>query len=364
MKVLSAPIPFLKDTIMHYYQFILGCQQNYADGEKIAAILDSLGYEPSEDKAADLIVIIACSVRQKAVDRIWGMINNWRKQNPSRKYILCGCVIDNDKKKIQSDVDLILDSREIGQLPKYLKDLKMPYRQSGEISRKPVSEIGYVSIGVGCNNFCSYCAVPYARGREEYFAVDQIISETKDLVSKGCKEIMLLAQNVNSYKSEYIGKVYSFPDLLQEIDNIDGDFQISFLSPHPKDTSDELIEIIAKLKKVKKEIHLPLQSGDDEILKKMNRHYTGVQYLELVKKIRRKIPNVFLSTDIIVGFPTETEEQFQNTLKIVKAAKFDKAYVSQYSSRKGTVATKIYPDDVSKDEKKRRWKLLDDLINH
>lgn len=347
---------------MKYFLFILGCQQNYADAEKISAILHSLGYAESSEKDSDLIIIIACSVRQKAVDRIWGKISKDKKK--TKKYILCGCVLEADKKKLSPKIDLVLDSKNICDLPQYLKEINLPSEQLFEVERNPKNKIGYVSIGVGCNNFCSYCAVPHTRGREIYFNPDDIINETKHLVTKGCEEIMLLAQNVNSYKSiDEKGMEVNFVDLLKKINSIEENFNISFLSPHPKDTSDELIDAIANLKKIKKEIHLPLQSGDDEILKKMNRHYTSEHFLNLIQKLRTKISNIHISTDIIVGFPSETDEQFSNTLNVCKIAEFNKVYVSQYSPRKGTTSEKLFIDDISRETKKTRWEAINNLIN-
>jgi tRNA-2-methylthio-N6-dimethylallyladenosine synthase len=231
----------------------------------------------------------------------------------------------------------------------------------------------------GCNNFCSYCVVPYTRGREKSRPAETIIKEVKYLARNGCKEILLLGQNVNSYSStDYSlqttakksreavvrsrSAVVNFPRLLRLINDIPGNFIIKFISSHPKDMSDELINAIAECWKVSKEIHLPIQSGDNTILRKMNRHYTVAHYKKLVKKIRRKIPNAVISTDVIVGFPGETKKQFENTVKLFKELKFAKAYVSMYSPRPGTMAYKL-EDNVPYAEKKHRWLILDKIAN-
>jgi tRNA-2-methylthio-N6-dimethylallyladenosine synthase len=215
-------------------------------------------------------------------------------------------------------------------------------------------QAGYVPIMTGCNNFCTYCVVPYTRGREKSRPAKEIIREVKKLVKKSYKEIWLLGQNVNSYPN--------FPDLLRKINALPGDFKIHFMSSHPKDFSDDLIKAIGECKKVSKEIHLPVQSGNNEILKKMNRPYTVNHYKKLVRKIRKAIPDIKLSTDVIVGFPGETKKQFQDTVKLFKEIKFDKAYISRYSPRPGTPASKL-KDNVAPLEKKRRWKILDEIAN-
>lgn len=306
---------------------------NESDSERITAFLERRGYERAENmEVADLVVINACSVRQTAIDRIFGLKKKFKKINA--KKILTGCVLKSDKKKFEEFFDEIKNIEEFYQAP--VKSSLIP-------------------IMTGCDNFCTYCVVPYTRGREESRPVDKIIAEIKDSVSNGCKEITLLGQNVNSYK-------YGFAELLEKINDLAGNFKIKFLTSHPKDFSDELIDVIAKSKKIAKEIHLPVQSGDDEILTKMNRGYTVKQYKNLIKKIRKKIPRVKISTDVIVGFPGETKKQFENTVKLFKEIKFDKAYINKYSTRVGTAAAR-FKDDIPLEEKKRRWKILDDTVN-
>ena len=326
---------------MKYCLITYGCQMNKSDSERLAAVLDKSGHKPAaEIKIADLIVLNACSVRQSAIDRIYGKINQIQKLKKKPKIILTGCLLETDKRKFEGKVDEIWDIVDFDLIPKY---------QPGEQA--------YVPIMTGCNNFCSYCVVPYTRGREKSRPVEKIIKEVKSLIKKGYKEIMLLGQNVNSYKSQAI----NFTKLLKILNDLAGNFQLSFLTSHPKDMSDELINIIANSEKVAKEIHLPAQSGDNTILKKMNRHYTVSHYKNLIKKIRRKIPNTKISTDVIVGFPGETKKQFQNTVKLFKEIKFDKAYIAKYSPRLGTAAAKL-KDGVSQKEKKRRWRILEEIV--
>ena len=236
----------------------------------------------------------------------------------------------------------------------------------------------YVPIMTGCNNFCSYCAVPYTRGREKSRPANEIIAEVKSLIKNGAKEIMLLGQNVNSYKSstDYRpqttakntavvrsrSSVVNFATLLKTINSLPGSFRLSFLTSHPKDMSDDLIKTMAECEKLVKELHLPIQNGDDTILYKMNRRYTAAHYKDLVKKIRQAIPDIKISTDIIIGFPGETKNQFENTVKLCKQINFDKAFIAKYSPRPGTAAARL-KDNVPAEEKKRRWRILDTLIN-
>lgn len=315
---------------------------NFSDSERITNFLKDKGYKSAPDmEGADLIVVNACSVRQTAIDRILGLkpkIRNLKLQNPNIKFILTGCVLKSDKRKFEEFFDEILDIKEF----------------LGNNYLSILCSSTFIPIMTGCNNFCSYCVVPYVRGREMSRPVDEIIKEVKNLIKKGCKEITLLGQNVNSYQ-------YGFAKLLKKLNSLPGDFKIKFLTNHPKDMSNELIDTIAKSKKIAKEIHLPIQSGDDKILKKMNRSYTVKQYKNLVKKIQKKIPNVKISTDVIVGFPGETKKQFGNTVKLFKQIKFDKTYINKYSTRAGTRANQL-KDNVSWNEKKRRWKILNDIV--
>ncbi len=335
---------------MKYWIITFGCQMNRSDGERIASVLEKRGYRLAcKENKADLIVINCCSVRQSAVNRAYAKINKYFKK---KRVILTGCVLKEDKKKLKDKVSEFWH-------PDYYFEC-LPIHQS--------KFQAFVPIMTGCNNFCAYCVVPYTRGREKSRPAKKIIKEVKSLVEKGCKEIVLLGQNVNSYKykiqdTKYKIKVINFANLLTMINDLHGNFRLSFLTSHPKDMSDELIETMAECQKLIKEIHLPVQSGDNEILKKMNRHYTTAQYKNLIKKIRKKIPGIKISTDIIVGFPGETKKQFQNTVKLAKEIKFEKAYIAKYSPRPGTLAFKL-KNNVSSQEKKTRWQILEKLINY
>lgn len=333
---------------------------NKSDAERVASILEQNGYQPTELKnLADLIVVIACSVRQSAMDRIYGTIKKWRDY-PARR-ILTGCVLPIDKKKLANEFDLIVPiDKFAGYFNSFCKDYFniQPHYQSAKEA--------YVPIMTGCNNFCSYCVVPYVRGPERSRSVEDILNEVKNLVEKGYKEIVLLGQNVNSYKQKLKVKSYklqavNFPILLKIINDIPGNFQVKFITSHPKDMSDELIDAVAKLDKVVKYIHLPAQAGDNQVLKRMNRGYTIGHYKKLIKKIRNKIPGVVITTDIIVGFPGETKKQFEKSVKLFKEINFDMAYIAQYSPRAGTAAAKM-KDDVPRAEKKRRWEVLNNIL--
>jgi len=334
---------------------------NESDSERIASFLENKGYKEAPTiEGANLIVINACSVRQTAIDRILGLAPKFKQlklQNPNLKLILTGCVLKSDRRKFEKIFDSILSlsqlfhGREKSGIDYFSIQPKYKFLQST-----------FMPIMTGCNNFCSYCVVPYVRGREISRSVKEVIDEVKNLIKRGYKEITLLGQNVNSYLPADGTGQYNFAKLLQKINNLSGNFQIKFLTSHPKDMSDELIETIAECEKISKEIHLPIQSGDNQILKKMNRGYTIKQFKNLIKKIRTKIPEVKISTDVIVGFPGETKKQFQNTVKAFKEIKFDKAYINKYSARAGTLAANL-KDDVPLEEKKRRWKIINDIVN-
>ncbi|HLD28161.1 MAG TPA: tRNA (N6-isopentenyl adenosine(37)-C2)-methylthiotransferase MiaB [Patescibacteria group bacterium] len=340
-----------------YIILVFGCQMNQSDSERIIRVLNNMGLEETSNiKLADLAVMVACSVRQSAIDRVYGQSYNWQARRTKGKLfaILTGCVMPKDKEKLQSRFDLVLDVKDIGRLPQKLGGLRIIDRDYFHINPKHQSNWqAQVPIMTGCNNFCSYCVVPYVRGREVSRSVEKVIAECKQLISSGYKEITLLGQNVNSYKS---GK-YDFTKLLYAIDKIAGDYWLRFVTSHPKDLSGELIKVMAKGKHITPYLHLPIQSGDNQILKLMNRKYTVSHYLKLVEKVRRVVPNIMLSTDIIVGFPSETKEQFKNSVRLMKKVKFDMAFISQYSTRLGTVAAKL-ADNVSKSEKTRREKEL------
>jgi len=344
-----------------YHIITFGCQMNKSDSERIAGDLESKGYQPaSNTNEADLIVVNMCSVRQSAVDRVYGLFPKFKKlreKKPKLKTVLTGCILKEDKRKFTKRFDQIL---KIGDLLKYQPKYQNNFR-------------AFIPISNGCNNFCSYCVVPYVRGPLVCRPYEEIIDEVKNLIKKGYKEIWLLGQNVNSYgvqrgtdaepSTELTRKkkAVNFAKLLKMVNDIPGDFRIRFTSSHPADFTDELIDVMANSKKVAKYLHLPVQSGDNQILKKMNRPYTAEKYKNLVKKIRKKIPDINLSTDVIVGFPGETKKQFENTVKLFKEIKFNIAYIAKYSPRPGTTAFRL-KDNIPLKEKKRREKILREIL--
>ena len=367
-------LPLLKKGKYHIITF--GCAMNFSDSERITTVLESQGYIKSLSKyEADLVVIVACAIRQHAVDRVFGNIGEIKKKNPKVQIIITGCLLENDISRLKkSDI-------EYWRLTDFTNSINKSINGFFEITPKyRFKNNAYVPIMTGCNNFCSYCAVPYTRGREYSRPANEIICEITQLVKNGCKEIILLGQNVNSYNGNFRFQIsnfkkisnikypiskstISFPQLLKIINNISGDFKIKFLTSHPKDMSDELIEAIANCEKVDKErLHLPIQSGDDVILDKMNRKYTVGHYKNLIKKIRAKLPDIQITTDIIVGFPGETEKQFKNTVQLFKEIGFSDAYISCYSPRTGTVAERM-GDNISKEEKKERKEFLEKIIS-
>lgn len=327
---------------MKYFIITFGCQMNKSDSERIAAGLEKRGYKPAASaKKADLIAVNMCSVRQPAVDRVFGL--SMKLKGMKAKKILTGCILPKDKKKFEKIFDEIWDNKDYFGIAPQGKN----------------KFLDYVPISNGCNNFCAYCVVPLARGRLICRSHQAIVKEIRRLIKEGAKEIWLLGQNVNDYNS---GPV-NFAKLIKIVNDIPGDFKFFFMSPNPKNFSDELINALAECKKFSRYLNLPVQSGDDEILKRMNRRYTVRQYKNLVEKIKEKMPDINLSTDVIVGFPGETAKQFQNTVQLFKIINFDIAYISKYSSRPGTVASKL-KDNVSLEEKKRRAKILMKLVKH
>lgn len=351
---------------MKYFIQIYGCQMNYSDAERVSGVLEKFGYEKtSEESEADLVVFVACAVRESAVNRLYGngkKFKRYRLHNPDFKAVLTGCVVKKDWEKLKKLFDVIIDIKTINELP-----AKLGLKESGEEKELDYFQItpaienpftAYVPIMTGCNNFCSYCIVPYTRGREYSRPTQDVLDEISGLVHQGCKEIILLGQNVNSYQPD---EETNFPALLEKVNGIEGDFWIRFLTSHPKDMSARLIETVKDSPKGTDHIHLALQSGNNEILEKMNRKYTKEHFLELTETIRKNIPDVMLTTDIIVGFPGETEEQFQETAELMRIAKFDIAYINKYSPRSGTVSFEM-PDDVSWEEKKRREDTLNDVL--
>lgn len=357
----------------YYHLITIGCAMNKADSERVANFLENKGYQEKPDWLdVDLVILTTCGIRQSAEDRVYGLVNQIRKANKKAAVVITGCLAKRKDvmRRLTGKVDLFMPINELPNIfelikrakPETVLSLDEVRELSGEkylaINPKYQSEYtAFVPIGNGCNNFCSYCVVPYARGREVYRNAEEIISEVRSLVNKGYKEIVLIAQNVNSYKSDK----YSFPKLLKELTKIPGHFWIRFSSSHPKDMSDELIEAIGSSDKVANHLHLAVQSGDNDILQLMNRKYTVEHYRELIAKVRKAKPGIAITTDLIVGFPGETKKQFQASVKLFKDLKFEMGYISQYSSRPGTVSWKM-KDDVSREEKKSRDKIITDIL--
>ena len=349
----------------------LGCQMNAKDSEKMTAILSYIGYEETEEPVADLVLFNTCTVQENANMKIYGRLGylkNHKKKNPHMKIVLCGCMMQeaDEVERVRKSypfVDIVFGTHNIYKLAELLYTqiqsegrVMDVWEEAKEIiedlpgKRKYSFKTG-VNIMFGCNNFCSYCIVPYVRGRERSREPEEIIKEIRGLVQDGVTEIMLLGQNVNSY-GKGLPQEITFADLLRKVNEIEGLERIRFMTSHPKDLSDDLIQAMADCEKVCSHLHLPLQSGSSRILKKMNRHYTKEDYLLLVKKIREKLPEIALTTDIIVGFPGETEEDFEETLDVVSKVRYDSAYTFIYSKRSGTPAASMenqVPEDVVKE---------------
>ena len=353
-----------------------GCQLNVSDGEKIQGLLKKMGYSFTEDEQeADLIILNTCAVRENAEDRVFGIVGSMKKLKelkPSLIIGIAGCMtaqshIAEKIKKSYPQVDLVVGTSALSALPELLLGALKGAGFRADITEyddfsEAVEQVrsssfkASVPIMFGCNNFCTYCIVPYVRGRERSRRPEDIISEVRQLVREGYKEIMLLGQNVNSYGKD-LGGDMSFPQLLRELNRIEGDFWIRVMSSHPKDASKELIDAIFDCEKVAKHLHLPVQSGSTDVLARMNRRYTIEDYLEIVEHIRSRDPDFSLTTDLIVGFPDETEEDFRATLDIVKKVKYDNIYSFIYSKRSGTKAAEM-PDGTSEEEKGRRMRRL------
>lgn len=361
-----------------------GCQMNARDSEKLAGILGKVGYEMTEsEEEADFVIYNTCTVRDNANQRVYGRlgyVGSLKKKNPHLKIALCGCmmqeqsVIDKIKKSYRF-VDLIFGTHNIYKFAQLFHTmLENPdetiidiWKETDRIVEElPVSRKYFYKSGInimfGCNNFCSYCIVPYVRGRERSRKPDEIIEEIKQLADDGVVEIMLLGQNVNSYGRNLEPSV-TFAELLQEIEKIDGIKRIRFMTSHPKDLSEELIHVIRDSKKICRHLHLPLQSGSDRILRAMNRKYTKEQYLSLVEKIKREIPDIAITTDIIVGFPGESAADVDETIDVVKKVGYDNAFTFQYSKRTGTKAAEMenqVPQEVVKANFDRLLKVVQD----
>ncbi len=425
---------------MKYFLIQLGCQMNQSDGERIRTVIESLGYTAGEsEEDADLLGIVACSVRQKAIDKVYSKIEKWNRQKNERNLLtfVSGCILPADREKFLDRFDLLFSINDLPQLPDMIRQYgvvtpvsgiarnpeydpasiaarsveeqqKQESRKSGtsdpSTTAAPVLSVAalkqsrggkgkaltaprptddrdtsywhigpsyqssfeaYIPIQNGCDKFCTFCAVPYTRGREVSRSSEDIFSEVRELVSKGYRSITLLGQNVNSYGLDRKGEEISFADLLRGIGEIGietgADFWTYFTSPHPRDMTDEVIDTIAAYPVLAKMIHLPVQSGDDKVLIRMNRNHGVARYRKIVEKIRSTIPQATLFTDIIVGFTGETGEQFENTRKIMEEFQYNMAFIAMYSPRPGAASAR-WDDDISVDEKKRRMHLLQEEL--
>lgn len=381
---------------MRYFIWTVGCQMNKADSEKIAQSLEGLSLTPTDDiEQASVIVLNSCSVRKSAEDRVIGKIGalkQLKKKRPDLIVALAGCMVSADQmaalRQKLPHVDLFLRPLEIDPLLKLIVDRWPAGRTAcpvpNEANRQTFSELReidecsaaertesssptvgtgsparWVPIIYGCNNFCTYCIVPFRRGRERSRTPEEIVDEARHLVAQGAREITLLGQNVDSYGHDLPQKT-DLSDLLVAMHEVEGLFRLRFLTSHPKDMSDKLIETVASLPKVCEYINLPVQSGDDATLKAMGRRYTVAHYRALVDRIRSRVPHVSLSTDLIVGFPGETVEQFQNSFALLQELRFDAVHVAMYSPRPGTAAARMV-DDVPAEEKKRRLQMVEEL---
>lgn len=376
----------VKNKNLTYKIVTFGCQLNENDSEKIAGMLEEAGFQETEnEKQADIVIFNTCCVRENAEERLFGKIGEMKnlKQSKNMMIAIGGCMMQEkqmvDKiKKSYPYVDIVFGTHTLQNLPEniyktMLKNEKvrdilnidgeiyedLPIKRNSDFSAN-------VTIMYGCNNFCTYCIVPYVRGRERSRKPEKILAEVEDLAKKNYKEITLLGQNVNSYmrtereNGTTTSQIDSFAKLLHEVAKAEGIEKINFISPHPKDFTDDVIEAIAKIDKISRIIHLPLQSGNSKVLKEMNRNYTKEQYLKLVEKMMQKIPNVSLSTDIIVGFPGETEEEFEDTLDVVNKVNFEQIFMFIYSPREGTIAAKR-EDQIPEEVKHKRFDRLKEL---
>ena len=338
-----------------------GCQQNENDTERIRGVLHEAGYEFTENaEEADVVIYNTCAVRENAEQKVFGRIGilkHIKESRPDMIICLCGCMVQQEHitqkiKKLHNHIDLIFGTHTLYRLPELLygvikekkKTVMIPDSEGAIAEEMPIlrdtKEKAWVSVMYGCNNFCSYCIVPYVRGRERSRTPDAIISEIKELVAGGCSEISLLGQNVNSYGKDLEEEI-DFSDLLRMVNDIEGVERIRFMTSHPKDFGDKLIDAMAECSKVCHQLHLPFQAGSDRILKDMNRRYTKEDYLEKIEKVKKRIPDISLSTDVIVGFPTETTEDFEETLDVLRKVEFDNIFSFIYSRREGTPAAKL-----------------------
>ena len=393
---------------MKYFLLPLGCQMNQSDTERVKTVLQGMGFKPTENEdEATILGIIACSVRQKGIDKVYSRIKKWNETKNNRNCItfVSGCVLPADRERFLKLFDLVFTMNDLPDLPDMIRQygVVVPTSQQANettsiqvnkpiaLAQQPKAKVqinpsanmdrfwviepdhisdfeAFIPIQNGCNKFCTYCAVPYTRGREVSRKSEDILTELKDLVQKNYKVITLLGQNVNSYGLDKKGEEINFAELLRRIgeygNSVDKEFWVYFTSPHPRDMSDEVIEVISQYKCLAKQIHLPIQSGDNDMLQRMNRKHTLDDYRHIIHTIRRLLPEATIFTDIIVGFTGETEEEFENSRKAMEEFKYNMAYIAQYSVRPGAVAS-TWADDVPKETKKKRYHILtDELMKH
>jgi len=394
---------------MHYHLTTLGCQMNHSDSERVRTVVEGMGYAWTDnEQEADLIGILACSVRQKAIDKVYTRIHRWNLQKEHRNLLtfVTGCLLPSDQKRFLKLFDFVFTMNDLPNLPRMIReygvvspvavaghseaDAVIPPQKgallsieslTGEdrtesrhamaaawmIEPTPQSRFqAYVPIQNGCNKFCTFCAVPYTRGREVSRRSEAIIDEVRSLVDRGFRSITLLGQNVNSYGRDRRNSELSFAELLRRIgdygEHCGRPFWVYFTSPHPRDMTPDVIETMARYRCLAKQVHLPLQSGDDKVLLRMNRQHSVERYREIVETVRRHLPQATLFTDIIVGFSGETEAQFENTLSVVASIEFNMAFIAMYSARPGAASWR-WPDDVPRDEKKRRYHALNEVVS-
>ena len=364
-----------------FYDQTFGCQMNFKDSEKLNGILEEIGYVKADTEKADFVYYNTCTVRENANVRVYGRLGtlkNYKKHNPEMIIAMCGCMMQEaeEEEKVRKNfrfVDIVFGTHNIFKLAELLyRHLTSKERvfdvweKTDQIiedlpSDRKISFKAGVNIMFGCNNFCTYCIVPYVRGRERSRRPEDIVAEVEKLAAEGVVEIMLLGQNVNSY-GKNLEEPVSFAQLLRQVEQVEGIERIRFMTSHPKDLSDELIEVMASSKKICRHIHLPVQSGSSRLLKKMNRRYTKESYLELVEKIRKAMPDISITTDIIVGFPGETEEDLLDTIDVVRKARYDSAFTFLYSKRSGTPAAEM-PDQVPDQLAHERFDRLLKVVN-
>lgn len=368
---------------MKYFLLPFGCQMNLSDTERVRTVLKQMGYEPSDnEEEANILGIVACSVRQKGIDKVYGRIEKWNAMKNRKNVItfVSGCILPADRVRFLKLFDLVFTMNELPQLPEMIRQYGVitPMKEvNPSANMEPFWEINpmrassfeaYIPIQNGCNNFCTYCAVPYTRGREVSRPSEEILAEVKELVEKDYKSITLLGQNVNSYGLDKKGEEINFAELLRRIGEYGKatgkEFWVYYTAPHPRDMEDEIIEVMAQYDCLAKQIHIPIQSGDDVMLQRMNRHHNLERYRHIIQTIRKKLPTATIFTDIIVGFTHESEEEFENTRKAMEEFKYNMAYIAQYSVREGAVASK-WEDDVPKEVKRQRYhRLTEELMKH